>query len=251
MAVTEAIEKAVESLVIEGLKDGLWESTSSPEEIQKAIASYDEDKKEAEERQIYNRLFQDRRSKNAFELSAGGTLFDGDYPNPKLELMPINIGYKRFLNSYINLGLNYAKFNLANKELHNYKSTYGFMSFDLKSELFILPYDDFSPYIYVGAGLNASNYFKQMDPKTEFGVGFEYLMSKKMGVKIYGGQSQVFSDELDGIVSGKRDDFYWKFGLGVNYYFSKNKKKKSDGELSIKEQRLKRKLERRSLKEMQ
>jgi len=251
MAVTEAIEKAVESLVIEGLKDGLWDSSSSPEEIQKAIASYDEDKKEAEERQIYNRLYQDRRTKNAFELSAGGTLFDGDYPNPKLELMPVNVGYKRFLNSYMNLGLSYAKFNLANKELHDYKSTYGFMSFDLKSELLILPYDDFSPYVYVGAGLNASNYFREMDPKTEFGLGFEYMMSKKMGVKIYGGHCQVFSDELDGIVSGKRDDFYWRFGLGVNYYFSKSNKKKSDGEFSKKEQRLKRKLEKRSLKESQ
>jgi curli production assembly/transport component CsgG len=33
MAVTEAIEKAVASLVMEGIKDGIWESAAPKEEI--------------------------------------------------------------------------------------------------------------------------------------------------------------------------------------------------------------------------
>ena len=90
--------------------------------------------RDPQQRQIYDRIIRDKRSKNVFELSGGGTYFDGDYKNPKVELMPVNVGYKRYLNSYLNIGLNYAKFNLANKEKHNYRSTYGFMSFDLKAE---------------------------------------------------------------------------------------------------------------------
>ncbi|MGB1269312.1 MAG: CsgG/HfaB family protein [Flavobacteriaceae bacterium] len=250
MAVTEAVEKAVESLVIEGLKDSLWPSSASEANVKKAIAAYEVEKEEASKRQIYDRIIRDKRSKNVFELSGGGTYFDGDYKNPKVELMPVNVGYKRYLNSYLNIGLNYAKFNLANKEKHNYRSTYGFMSFDLKAEFNVLPYDDFSPFIYVAGGLNASNYFKEMDPKTEFGLGLEYLVSKKMGLKVYGGHNQVYSDLLDGIESGKRDDYYWKFGIGINYYIQKSKRTlNEDGrEMSRKEQRLKRKLEKNKLK---
>jgi curli production assembly/transport component CsgG len=125
------------------------------------------------------------------------------------------------------------------------------MSFDLKAEFSVLPYDDFSPFIYAGGGLNASNYFKEMDPKTEFGIGLEYLVSKKMGLKIYGGHNQVYSDMLDGIESGKRDDYYWKFGIGINYYLQKSKRtlNKNGREMSRKEQRLKRKLEKKMQKE--
>ena len=250
MAVTEAIEKAVESLVIEGLKDGLWASKASEGEVQSVISNYDKEKEEADVREIYNRIHKERRAKNALELSTGGTLFDGDYPNPKLEIMPVKVGYKRYLNPYFNLGVNYAKFNLANKELHNYRSTYGFMSFELKGEFNLMPFDDLSPYIYVGGGLNASNYFKEMDPKTELGLGLEYLLSNKVGVKVYGGHNYVFSDKLDEIESGKRDDFYWRFGLGINYYLPQSKKPKDGNVLSRKEQKLKRKMESRQQKEL-
>ena len=251
MAVTEAIEKAVESLVIEGLKDELWTCKATESELKEIISTYDKEKDEADSREIYNRLIKDRRAKNVIELSAGGTLFDGDYSNPKLEIMPVKIGYKRYLSKYFNLGINYAKFNLANKSFHNYRSTYGFMSFDLKGEFTILPFDNFSPFIFAGGGINASNYFKAVDPKTEYGLGLEYLMCKKIGVKIYGGHNFVFSDKLDGIESGKRDDFYFRFGLGLNYYFSHNKKPKNGNELSRKEQRLKLKLEKKQQKALE
>lgn len=98
--------------------------------------------------------------------------------------------------------------------------------------------------------MNASNYFKAVDPKIEYGLGFEYLLSESMGLKIYGGHNLVLSDKLDGIESGKRDDFYWRFGLGVNYYLTKSTKSKSKDGLSRKEQRLKYKLERRQQKEL-
>jgi len=55
--------------------------------------------------------------------------------------------------------------------------------------------------------------------KIQYGVGIEYFLSKKLGLKIFGEHNLVFSDELDGIVNGKRDDFYYNLGVGVNYYF--------------------------------
>lgn len=226
MAVTEAIEKAVKSMIIEGVQDGLWLAKNDNEELKNLFADYEKEKEEASLRQIYDRIYKERRGKNVFELSAGATRFQSDYPRPKMELMAVSGGYKRYLSPYINLGVNYAKYNLANKDLVNYRSSYGFMSFDLKGELMMLPYDELSPYAYASIGSNSSIYLKENDPKIEYGAGLEYLLSDKLGVKVYGGYNLVFSDELDGVVAGKRDDNFWKFGAGINLYLFNSKKKK-------------------------
>ncbi len=47
MAVAEAIEKSVESLIIEGIKDKLWSPQSSEAEIQALVADYELEKEEA------------------------------------------------------------------------------------------------------------------------------------------------------------------------------------------------------------
>jgi curli production assembly/transport component CsgG len=48
MAVTEAIEKAVASLVMEGIKDGIWESAAPKEEIDSVMLKYKNENEEAD-----------------------------------------------------------------------------------------------------------------------------------------------------------------------------------------------------------
>ena len=172
-------------------------------------------------------MFKEKRGKNVFELGAGTSYLQGDYPNPKFELMAVSGGYKRYLTPNFNLGMHYSKLNLANEEKHDYRSTRGYMSFDLEAELTLLPYDNLSPYAFVSGGMLASNYFKEVFPKAEFGLGLEYLLSENVGVQVFGGYNMVFSDEVDGVISGKRDDHYLRFGAGLNFYLF-NKKKKKD-----------------------
>jgi curli production assembly/transport component CsgG len=64
MAVTEAIEKAVASLVMEGIKDGIWES-AAPKEIDSVMLKYKNENEEADVTAIYGRKLTDRRSKFA------------------------------------------------------------------------------------------------------------------------------------------------------------------------------------------
>jgi len=54
---------------------------------------------------------------------------------------------------------------------------------------------------------------------TQYGVGLEYFISNKIGIKIFGEHNLVFTDKLEKVVQGKRNDFYYNIGLGLNYYF--------------------------------
>lgn len=167
--------------------------------------------------EVYSSRFGNEiRGKNAFTAGGGTAIINGDYMNPMWEIA-FHAGYKRFLGDYFNIGFTYHKFNLAYEDLFNE----GFMSFDLNIEAYLSPYRTFTPYIYVGGGLNAANYFEQSDAKMQVGGGIEYLFTESIGIKLFGDYNSVFSDNLDGKEFGESDDTYWRVGLGLNIYFGK------------------------------
>ncbi|MBJ6369590.1 CsgG/HfaB family protein [Snuella sedimenti] len=232
LAVTEAIEKSVEALIIEGVKDRLWEPQGEEEEISTLVKQYDLEKENAGLTKLYDRLYKEKRSKNAFELAVGASFMNGDFPNPQPEFMG-KAGYKRYFSPYFNIGASYSKFNLENKGLFNE----GFMSFDVNAECNILPFDDMTPFVYGGFGVNAANYFTSVDPKLQCGLGIEYLVSKNVGVKVFGEQNMVFSDNVDGIINGKRDDFYYRFGVGVNIYLHRHNSQRVKARQKLREEK--------------
>jgi curli production assembly/transport component CsgG len=68
MAVTEAIEKAVSTLVLEGIKDGIWEADIPQPEIDTVLENYAKENEEANATIIYGRNLTERRSKFAIEV---------------------------------------------------------------------------------------------------------------------------------------------------------------------------------------
>jgi len=55
--------------------------------------------------------------------------------------------------------------------------------------------------------------------KVQYGLGVEYFISNKIGIKLFGEHNLVFTDKLEKAVNGKRNDYYYNIGLGLNYYF--------------------------------
>ncbi len=216
LAVTEAIEKAVESLIIEGLEDKLWTAKTEPQEVQAIIENYNLEEQEADATQLYNRYLIERRGKDVIELAAGGAIIDGDYPSPQIE-HNFRAGYKHYINPFFNIGASFNKFVLANKDVLNE----GFLSFDVNAEYNVLPYDKLTPFAFAGGGVNFANGLEDATPKLQYGAGMEYLVSDGIGIKLFGEYNMTFSDELDGVANGKRDDFYWRVGAGVNIYLTK------------------------------
>ena len=179
---------------------------------------------------VTNSFFNEFRAMNTADLAIGSSVMNGDFVDPLFEIY-MHIGYKRFIIPHLNINFGYNKFNLAYKDVFNE----GFMSFDLNLESLILPNERFTPYVFAGVGLNASNYFKQTDLKVQGGVGLQYMMFEGLGIKLFTDYNHVFSDELDGKIFGDADDVYWRLGLGLNYYFGNSVKKEKilDDETTI------------------
>ena len=164
--------------------------------------------------------FYELRGNNVIDIGAGTSVINGDLVNPKFEIY-FHIGYKRYISPYLNINFSYNKFNLAYVDVYNE----GFMSFDLNLESTLLPHTRFSPFVFAGAGYNASNYFKQTAVKFQGGAGLEYIVTDGLGLKLYTDYNYVMSDELDGLIAGASDDTYFRIGLGINYYFGRGHKK--------------------------
>ena len=103
-----------------------------------------------------------------------------------------------------------------NEVTSNYDTT-----IDLNMEYIFLPYENVSPYIYAGGGTISDRSFEDVRFKIQFGLGVEYLPVDFLGLRLYGEHNMTFTDELDGLIQGKRDDYFWRFGLGVNFYFGR------------------------------
>lgn len=220
MAVTEAIEKAVESLVLEGIKDNIWEADAPKTQVDSLLVAYSKESETASATALYGRLLENRRSKFAIDISGGTTLMDGDYQDPLLR--PFGRGaLKYFVSPSFNISASTNVVNLANQNLLDV----GYITYDLNLEWIILPRDRFTPFVYAGGGYGMNKDFEEMHSKVQFGLGLEYLASDRIGIKLFAEQNINFSDNIDYIVAGTRDDYYYKFGLGLTYYFAKNKNK--------------------------
>lgn len=218
MAVTEAIEKAVATLVLEGIKDQIWETNLAQPEIDRLLKNYALENEDVEATAIYGRNLQERRSKFAIEFSGGTTLIDGDYPNPLLR--PMGRGaLKYFFSPRFNVSASTNVLKLANKDLLDR----GYATFDLNAELILLPKDKLTPYVFAGGGYGFNSKFKNTHTKVQYGVGLEYMASNNIGVKMYGEHNLNFSDNIDYTERGVRDDYYYRFGVGFTYYFLNKK----------------------------
>jgi hypothetical protein len=158
--------------------------------------------------------FYNLRGTNAFDVALGTSVINGDLVDPQFEIYS-HFGYKRYLTPHLALDFGYHKFNLAYIDQYNE----GFMSFDINIELLLSPHQRFSPFIFMGAGYNASNHFKETANKLQGGAGLECVVSNQFAVKLYTDYNYVGSDTLDGLEAGDGDDTYFRIAFGVNFYF--------------------------------
>lgn len=214
MAVTEAIEKAVESLILEGIKDKIWQADAPQEEINKLLTDYEKEESIANSTAIYNRRLTQKRSKFALDFSGGVTRIQGDYPDPVFRPF-YKGGLKYFFNENINLSIttSWNKFDTKNRK------SYEYLTFDANTEILFLPRDQLTPYIFGGIGFGTNKTSDYTHFKFQYGLGLEYLLTDKWSFRLFAEHNLTFSDEVDYTIAGKRDDYYYRFGAGFTYYF--------------------------------
>src|SRR5690606_8613679 len=94
LAVTEAIEKGVEGLILEGIQDKIWE-TEDESLAEKLLTDYTLEKEEAGMTALYDRKLTERKS-SVLGFSFGTTLLSGDYSNSNFGYLG-KIDFNQFL----------------------------------------------------------------------------------------------------------------------------------------------------------
>lgn len=223
MAVTEAINKAVYMLILEGIQAKIWEPEASERAIADSLLTQYEEEIKISDKQIVGKgeWEKGRRSTISAGLAMTFNNLKGDYSASTMRPGGLaNVKYH--FADYFNASLSFGYQELGSKE--TYRSTFGI--YDANLEYIVLPYNNFSPFLYGGAGLISDNNGTDNDPKfkVQFGGGLEYLASPSIGIRAFGTYHMGFDDDWDKFVSGKRDDHFLQVGVGLQFYFGNRKK---------------------------
>ncbi|RMA57876.1 CsgG/HfaB family protein [Ulvibacter antarcticus] len=225
LALKDAIEKSVESLIIEGIQDKLWSTKDGPQKDKELVDSYLEEKAFEESKLLYDRTQTVSEAKNSISVAGISPLFNGDYAKKRFGF-GASVGFGRTISENLSLQLEGAYLRFKTGQSFEKE----FADITLNAQYNMLPYDDLAPFAYVGFGylLDLDKRFNQIPrvspaPKVQAGVGVIFKLSDTFDVKAFAESNFTFSDEIDLIESGKRDDYYYSFGVGVNYYFGRTR----------------------------
>lgn len=224
MAINEAVEKAVLSLIIEGILDNLWSSDDPRGVDHPAVKDYLDEKASNTQIDYIGRLYDNKyRSTVYFGINGSGQRYIGDYSTSFM---------RPGVNAVFGFGISRSLFVEASsgtqqlhvQELFQKSETFADVGLlylaNSKSRL--------SPFLKIGGG-GYFNYRSQVGLSTQkilpyfsFNAGVEYLISDKVG--LYGNSfvNQMINDRFDGVESGSFNDLIWGMNFGLKIYFGKN-----------------------------
>lgn len=221
MAVTEAIEKGIHSLIIEGILDNLWAPNDSTVMNSALFKNYLSEKSDNIEKDIIGRKHDvDYRGKRSISFTGSGQWYHGDYSQSNMRLGGnVNLGFALNKSFFIEASLGPKALNIQN--------VYGSTDFSSSLNLMFLgnTHEKYSPYLKAGAGLltNFGNDVglskKKLLPFVSFGAGGEYLFSRRFGLTAGAFYNQFLSDFFDGSKAGQYNDSFWGFEMGLKVYF--------------------------------
>ncbi|MEL6811577.1 MAG: CsgG/HfaB family protein [Bacteroidota bacterium] len=227
LAMKDAIERAVEALIIEGIEANLWTTLDGEDTNRRLVSAYQKEKAQEEATLLYGREQTPREQKSSITFRGFANVLNGDYAKKPLAY-GTSLGYAHKITDHLNVSSN-VSYQLFESGLNYEKDLLGA---DINLEFLVLPYDQLTPYIYGGVGglldtAGTDELFPKLDPqiKVQGGVGLLFKISERISFNGFLETNQLFSDELDAVVSGKRDDYYFNFGFGLNYFLGKSRTK--------------------------
>ena len=224
ICVTEAIEKAIESLIIEGVQEKLWGLKDPKDTTSVSFTNYREEKRiNYSSDPLGRKVEKNNRGKLALGASVGSNKYYGDFTSGQIRpKTSISIGLAVSPHLYIDNEYGYRGLMVKDKV-----DDYSYFS-DLSLRYVFLPYDRFTPYLSVGAGfdynpkgigLSGNTYL----PKINGSFGLEFMARKNLGLSVSSGWNYYLSDKFDGAISGQNNDMGWGISLGMKFYFFKLK----------------------------
>jgi len=222
LCVKEAIEKAVQSLIIEGIKDKLWE-LKYPEGINSdVIKGYEKEKEQIKVVDDFGKQTI-TRSLLSLGLNIGYQFYSGDYPNSQYEpaaALSLHIGTSQNFSFHFNIG--------AGRVSARNTFTSDITNGDVIVNYSLLPQYRLNPFVLFGLGVINStssdrkgNSIKSGDDWSlalVSGFGLEYLLGKRIGLQALVDHHYLITDKIDGVKNGKYNDYYWGLRFGISIY---------------------------------
>ncbi len=227
MAVQEAIDKAVYSLIIEGILDGLWSIDDSEDKEHPAITEYLREKEMNYDTDYLGMIFQDDlRANMSIGLDAALSMYDGDYGNAAiLPAAEIFVGFLQ--NRSMSLGLIGGLGRIESVDI--FYANFAHAGLDFQYRLFN-NYMNGSPYVRLGGGVlyhtqgtnfeDTFSFDQNLIPFVNMGLGYEWLLGDRGAISISLNNRQLLSDDIDGMVHGRYNDRILSADVGVKLYFN-------------------------------
>ncbi len=221
IVVSDAIEKALFGLIVEGMQEGLWSANASDTELAQIYDEYNEEKDVAAQTKVLNRFF-DEDSRQGSVLSPMGTMsrLDGDYANPRFNLgagLSARFPFTSFIA--VQPEYSYKKVSIEDGFETNYSQLNAMFRYTA------LPFEELTPYFLAGPTAIIKHKIEEGERLfwgADYRVGAEFLPADKFGFYVEGGQTLLTSDQFDNLDQGRRNDFIWNIQGGFSYYLNKN-----------------------------
>lgn len=223
LCITEAIEKAVQSLVIEGIKEKYWLLQNEKDTLSKPIVNYAKESSMNDDIDVYGNSVSNPQQV-AGNLSIGASTgleqYNGDFAYGDYQpfaFVNFDIALSKSLSFGQNVGYRYTY--VKNGFSHKFLDT----SVDLKYAIF--PYHKGTPIIVLKGGTCFSAKSTNVRSNTNVfpyiggELGFKYRINTKFSLNATGMFSYMLTDEIDGVKGGDMNDKYWGVKLGFFYHF--------------------------------
>lgn len=220
LAVTEAIQKAVLSLIIEGIHMGLWNLKNKDDIHAKVIQNYEKEKKDAVNYDSFGRYLRNKRKGVGLGLNYAMQWYQGNYPDPLLrpagEMTLTYYPHPRY-----GIGLEAGLGNIAAKNAFEKEYSYA----GLRGTYYVLPYFKNSVYLMASSGMligrTGFTQGEDLFPYISAGVGFEQFLTPYIGLNFEFRNVYSLEDGLDGVKKGNINDMIWRGNVGLKFYLGK------------------------------
>ena len=215
LAVTEAIEKAVYNLVMEGLIEEFLKADDIEDlSTDRRIVMYKAEKSKYEKIDVLGREEKDYRSGFWFQGNILATRLRGDLSNPIIRPgAELGIGGRIGRNWGWQTLIGYN--SLAAEK--SYDANYLMTEFNIRYR--ILPEDKLCPNIDFGTSLLVETIYQKKYFTANLGMNLEYSVSKVLGIKLGLQYHHFFDDKIDEVENGVYNYYLLKGIFGFNYYF--------------------------------
>ncbi|WP_373514708.1 CsgG/HfaB family protein [Persicitalea sp.] len=234
MAVTAAIEKAVQALIMEGIKDNLWLADEKyAEQTQQQMADYEAEKAEMQGTDIYGVTNSTERPRLSITPYVSMLRLNGDYAIRSWKPgYGLNVNYNITPKWGVQANGFMSSFSTFTKD-RSFTLDRNWRNADLSVVYQGLPYQRITPFGSLGMGLSQtstgngfSNNLKTFS-YAKAGGGLEALVSNKIGFRMMADYYFMTNDQVDDIANGQLNDSFLRLSGGISFYIGRGSKKRA------------------------